>query len=76
MADVMEYVGVVHSDAMRCVRAVKSKQQSTTRGIMINEKHVYNMYMGQKGSGKNQYNNKNICQRAIMGEQRTFTYCQ
>ena len=34
------------------------------------------MYMGQKGRGKNQYNNKNICQRAIMGEQRTFTYCQ
>ena len=32
VADVMEYVGVVHSDAMRCVRAVKSKQQSTTMG--------------------------------------------
>ena len=32
VADVMEYVGVVHSDAMRCVRAVKSKQQSTAMG--------------------------------------------
>ena len=47
----------------------KGNNNQLLRGIMINEKHVYNMYMGQKDVERIDTTTK-IRQRAIKGQQR------
>ena len=48
----MEYVGAVHSDAMRYVRAVKRKQQSTTTGYHDQRKTCVQYVYGTEGTWK------------------------